>query len=81
MAELAADDDPQIQSAGMTGAQYFLGRIDARAPGFDPDAQDIDQIAERERAALLDRCSGLMGTGGRDFRAIGERLVRALDPI
>lgn len=74
MAELAEDDDPRIRSAGFTGAQYFLGRIDARAPGFDPAG--ATPVPESEREALVARCGTLMGAGGRDFRAIGERFVR-----
>jgi hypothetical protein len=76
MAELAADDDPRISEAGTTGAQYFLGRIDARAPGFDPDAAEIDRGAEGDREQLITRCGALMGAAGRDFRALGQRLVR-----
>ena len=77
MAELAEDDDPRIRSAGLTGAQYFLGRIDARAPGFDPAQDAAPGVAEAERGALISQCSALMGAGGRDFRAIGETMVRA----
>ncbi len=77
MAELADDDDPRIRSAGLTGAQYCLGRIDARFPGFDPAAESGPGVADTERAQLLGQCSALLGAGGRDFRVIGERLARA----
>lgn len=76
MAELSARDDPRIRSAGLTGAQYFLGRIDARAPGFDPAEDSGAVVPEAERGALIGQCGALMGTGGRDFRAIGERLAQ-----
>src|SRR3954470_6123063 len=36
MAQLAEDQDPRVQSLGRVAAQYFLGRIDAASPGFDP---------------------------------------------
>lgn len=74
MAELAQDDDPRIASAGLTGAQYFLGRIDARAPGFEP-AQDSMAMAQSERDSLIGQCGALMGAGGRDFRSFGQQLA------
>jgi hypothetical protein len=76
MAELAEDRDPRVQGLGRMAAQYFLGRIDAAQPGFDPDAAlagDAPQGAERSR--LLGQCGDAMQAGGRDFRSIGEALV------
>jgi hypothetical protein len=77
MAELAEDEDPRISSAGLTGAQYFLGRIDAQ--GLDPDLEEEGQkqAAGAAREQLLEQCSALMGAGGRDFRTIGNRLTTA----
>jgi len=77
MAELAADEDPRISSAGLTGAQYFLGRIDARAPGFDPDSDAQTQPASGTREQLIAQCSAEMATGARDLRAIRDRLATA----
>ena len=74
MAALAAEDDPRISAAGITGAQYFLGRIDAAAPGFDPDEAAADR-PDADRAQLLSQCSALMRAGDRDFHALGQRLV------
>ena len=82
MAELAREEDPRIRSAGMTGAQYFLGRLDAVNPGFDPDADAGDEaVSFAERDTLVRRCGDAMGAGGRDFRALGQQLVRRGDPI
>ncbi len=81
MAELAREDDPRIRSAGMTGAHYFLGRIDAANPGFDPEAGSGEPAPLAERETLVRRCGEAMGAGGRDFRALGERLVRSGNPI
>lgn len=80
MAELAADTDPRISAAGITGAQYFLGRIDAAAPGFDPDGMPA-QVAQEERERLVGQCGALMGAGGRDFRALGRLLAGPRDSI
>jgi hypothetical protein len=74
MAQLAEHEDPRISAAGITGAQYFLGRIDAS--GAADDRAGAAPAPESEQGRLLGRCSDLMGAGGRDFRAIGERLVR-----
>ncbi len=76
MAELASDEDPRISAAGLTGAQYFLGRLDAGARGFDPDAETPPALAEAEREQLVGRCAGLMGASGRDFRRLGQGLAR-----
>ena len=81
MAELASDEDPRIRAAGTTGAQYFLGRIDAAAPGFDPDAHPVPSFSGSEREQLVARCGAMMGAGGRDFRALGERLIRPRDTV
>ena len=76
MAELAEDDDPRLSALGRVAAQYFLGRIDATAPGFDPAAAlEAEPPAEAERERLLGRCGDAMQAGGRDFRSIGEALT------
>jgi hypothetical protein len=81
MAELAADEDPRISAAGLTGAQYFLGRLDARKPGFEPEAEPAPALEEDERVKLVGQCGTLMGAGGRDFRSLGQVLVRPRDTI
>ena len=76
MAELAEDGDPRVQGLGRMAAQYFLGRIDAAEPGFDPDAaMDSPVPAGAERQRLLGQCGDAMQAGGRDFRTIGRRLA------
>ena len=76
MADLAEDGDPRIRGLGRTAAQYFLGRIDAAEPGFDPDAaMDSPVPAGAERQQLLGQCGDAMQAGGRDFRTIGRRLA------
>ena len=76
MADLAEDEDPRIRSLGRTAAQYFLGRIDAAAPGFDADAAlDGPAPAGAARTRLLDACGDAMQAGGRDFRSIGRALA------
>jgi hypothetical protein len=76
MAELAGDDDPRARSLGQVAAQYFLGRIDAATPGFDPAAAlDDEPPMGAERDALLGRCGDAMQAGGRDFRSIGRALA------
>lgn len=81
MAELAEDQDPRIQSLGRTAAQYFLGRIDAADPGFDPVAAlEAQAPAGAERDRLLSRCGDAMQAGGRDFRTIGRELAPRARP-
>ena len=78
MAQLAEEEDPRIRSLGRVAAQYFLGRIDAASPGFDPE--EIAAPRSGERADLLRRCGDAMQAGGRDFRSIGEALAPAARP-
>ena len=72
MAELAEHDDPQVRSAGITGTQYFLGRLDAA--GRQPESAG-SPTSTAEKQSLIGRCSELMGAGGRDFRTLGQRLA------
>jgi len=79
MAALAGDDDPRLASLGQVAAHYFLGRIDAAEPGFDPDG--VGEAADGEaRTRLLGACGEAMQSGGRDFRAIGEALAPRVRP-
>jgi len=76
MADLAEDEDQRIRSLGRMAAQYFLGRIDAARPGFDPAAAlEAEAPAGPERQLLLGACGDAMEAGGRDFRAIGRQLA------
>jgi hypothetical protein len=78
MARLAEDDDPRVRSLGRVAAQYFLGRIDAASPGFDPADAAAPEAGDHE--ALLRRCGDAMQAGGRDFRSIGQALAPASRP-
>lgn len=73
MAELSEDSDPRIRGLGTVGAQYFLGRIDAAAPGFDFEQALARTIGDRD--LLLRQCGEVLQAGGRDFRSIGDSLV------
>jgi hypothetical protein len=73
MAQLAEDQDPRVQSLGRVAAQYFLGRIDAASPGFDPGNAAPPEPGDH--SALLRRCGNAMQAGGRNFRTIGQALT------
>ena len=76
MADLAEDRDPRVQGLGRMAAQYFLGRIDAANPGFDPDnVLDAPVPSGAARQQLLGQCGDAMQAGGRDFRSIGQQLA------
>jgi hypothetical protein len=82
MAQLAQDEDPRISDAGLTGAQYFLGRIDASSPGFDPASVSTELTDQGvSQSGLIEQCGALMGAGGRNFRAIGQSLAAKRDTI
>ena len=78
MAQLAEDQDPRVQSLGRVAAQYFLGRIDAAMPGFDPG--NAAPPGPGDHGALLRSCGDAMAAGGRDFRSIGAALAPGRRP-
>ena len=80
MAELAEDEDPRLRRMGRMGAQYFLGRIDAATPGFDPEAALAQVAAGEDHGTLLRQCGDVLQAGGRDFRSIGEALAPGARP-
>jgi hypothetical protein len=73
MADLAAADEPAARALGMSAAHFFIGRIDAAAPGYDLAAAPA--VPEAERAGLLRRCTEALGASGFQ-REIGESLER-----
>jgi hypothetical protein len=71
MAELARAEDPEIRRVGLTAAQFFLGRIDAAAPGYEVGAAGI---GEAERPELIRRCGAALDSSGFDPREAAEAL-------
>ena len=80
MADLAEDEDPRLRAMGRVGAQYFLGRIDAAAPGIDPEAALEQGASGEDHGALLRQCGDVMQAGGYDFRTIGGALAPTARP-
>jgi len=68
MATLARQDDPEARSLGMAAASYFLGRIDAAAPGYDVRGP-AGAVAEGEQSALVAQCSAILTESGVNLRA------------
>jgi len=75
MAELTRAEDPAVRALGLSAAHYFLGRIDAAVPGYD--LASAPAVPERERPALLARCSATLSDHGFDPRAVGASLEPA----
>ncbi|MEA3017967.1 MAG: hypothetical protein QOI38_2689 [Sphingomonadales bacterium] len=67
MAELARAPDPEVRTLGLTAAQYFLGRIDAAAPGYEVRGAPI---SDAERPDLVRRCGERLHANGFDLRAL-----------
>lgn len=64
MAELAQAEQPAARALGLGAASWFLGRIDAAAPGYD--VARLPGVPRRERPALARRCAALLEAGGYD---------------
>jgi hypothetical protein len=77
IAQLSTSDDPETRDAGRIGSQYFLGRIDGRAPGLDLEAAVAAEApaALAGQKTLLPRCGELMKKRGDEVEAIGNRLT------
>ena len=82
MAELSRERDPEVRALGLTAANFFLGRIDAAAPGFDVRADSAGAPpGDVERPALVRRCSEALSAGGFDLGALRRSLVQPLPAI
>ena len=75
--QLVKSDDPKLRDAGRLAGQYFLGRIDGRAPALDLEAAVAAEIAAAtaEQKALFTYCGELMRKRGQEVEAIGNRLT------
>jgi hypothetical protein len=69
MAELARAENPAARGVGLAAAHYFLGRIDAAAPGYDTSSAPA--VSPAERPALIRRCGEALNANGFDLRALG----------
>lgn len=67
MAELSRAPDPEVRTLGITAAQYFLGRIDAAAPGYEAGGAPV---SDAERPDLVRRCGDRLNANGFDLRAL-----------
>jgi hypothetical protein len=67
MAELARAPDVEVRTLGLTAAQYFMGRIDAAAPGYEAHGAPA---SEAERPDLARRCGERLDANGFDLRAL-----------
>jgi hypothetical protein len=75
MADLARSGEPAARALGLGAAHFFIGRIDAAAPGYDLGAAPA--VPPAERAAALQRCTETLSASGFDPEALGARLDRS----
>ena len=78
MADLARADAPAARALGLSAAHFFIGRIDAAAPGYD--LARAPAVPAGERAGLLARCTETLGASGFDRESLSEGLDRP-EPI
>ena len=77
VSSFANDPDSKIAMSAIMGAQYYLGRIDGRAPKLDLEAVLIaETLAFRpaDMPALLLSCGQTMTERGKAVTQIGKRL-------
>ena len=72
MAELSRQQNPEARALGLAAANFFLGRIDAAAQGFDVRA--ASGAPAGDRADLVRRCGETLGAAGFDLGALRRSL-------
>lgn len=75
----ALSDAPEAQRPGLIGGvMYFMGRVDAAAPGLDYRAEFTAMMAADPDARTIDaerpRCLAVMKERGESLVTIGEAL-------
>ncbi|HEX8257374.1 MAG TPA: hypothetical protein VF589_07055 [Allosphingosinicella sp.] len=79
LGQLGASEDAATRNAGMIGAQYYLGRLDGRAPAGDLRAL-LKRAAETLKPAdlqpILTRCGTVLQQRGQALQAIGQALAK-----
>lgn len=76
---ISAGKAPDDKKAGLAaGVMFFLGRIDARSPGIDLEA-NLRRIAASETTASFQadaaRCGPIIEAHGKALTEIGQRMV------
>ena len=74
MGDLARADEPAARALGLGAAHFFIGRIDAAAPGYD--LARAPAVAAGERPAVLSRCMETLDASGFALEGLGSRLER-----
>src|SRR5690349_16546544 len=72
--ELGGSNDQSERTAGLLASEYYLGRIDGRAPGLNLEAAMMRElpISDTDRASLLRSCGARLQARGAAVQAIGE---------
>lgn len=74
---MIAMQDAQLRQQGSTAMMYFLGRLDARAPGYDLENAIYTAnkaMSQAERATEAQRCGGMLITRGQQLVEMGQRI-------
>ena len=77
MGMLVQHEDETVRNAALMAAQYYLGRIDGRAPSADLEdllAREAPSLAGQDNAALMRACGALLQTRGAAVVAVGNKL-------
>ena len=77
--QISSSSDPKLQTAGMIGTMYWLGRLDGRAPGINLESQIISEmktmVGDRFRAEAR-RCGEILVAKGKVTTDMGRDLVK-----
>jgi hypothetical protein len=77
ISSLAGNPDPKVAISALTGAQYFLGRIDGRTPSLDLGGAvmaEAKTMTPADYPPLLRSCGLQLKKRGEAVTAIGQRM-------
>jgi len=77
--QISSSTDPKLQTAGLIGTMYWLGRLDGRAPDMDLESQIISElktmVGERFRAEAR-RCGEILVVKGKATVDMGHDMIK-----
>ena len=76
--KLMSSGKPDLRSAGLLSAVYYIGRLDARSPNADIETLVVRQAAtmtDAEFSAEAKRCGSALSQKGQEITRIGQAII------
>ena len=76
--QMGATDDPRMQTGGLIGTLYFMGKLDGRAPDLDVESlilAELPKMKEESFRIEAQRCAKELQARGDKETAMGQDLT------